>query len=170
VRSVFACKCVSHTMRVERWIREGIKQIMLVCVDSAVVVVGVEPSYIEICPEFVVLSGIVYALLNKKTSARCVFRPVKATITDSQGSFTSSNFNCPNMVVYDKGNSVQLSWGGENIPLSKSSSPDTYVASQSKSGTTMKFVAYRSSSTRQIYLVICTTKGNGKSVDINFKP
>ena len=98
------------------------------------------------------------------------FRPVKATITDSQGSFTSSNFNCPNMVVYDKGSSVQLSWGGENIPLSKSSSPDTYIASQSKSGTTIKFVAYRSSSTRKIYLVICTTKGNGKSVEINFKP
>ena len=98
------------------------------------------------------------------------FRPVKATITDSQGSFTSSNFNCPNMVVYDKGNIIQLSWGGENIPLSKSNSPDTYIASQSKSGTMMKFVAYRSSSTRKIYLVICTTKSNGKSVDIHFKP
>ena len=99
-----------------------------------------------------------------------IFRPVKATITDIQGSFTSSNFNCPNMVVYDKGKIVQLSWGGENILLSKSSSPDTYVASQSKSGTIMKFVAYRSSSTRKIYLVICTTKSNGKSVDIHFKP
>jgi len=98
------------------------------------------------------------------------FRPVKATITDSQGSFTSSSFNCPNMVVYDKENIVQLSWGGENIPLSKSNSPDTYIASQSKSGTMMKFVAYRSSSTRKIYLVICTTKSNGKSVDIHFKP
>lgn len=103
-------------------------------------------------------------------SDQITFKPTKATITDSQGSFTSSNFNCPNMVVYDKGNSVQLSWGGENISLYKGSSPDTYVASQSKSGTTMKFVAYRSSSTRQIYLVICTTKGNGKSVEINFKP
>jgi hypothetical protein len=102
--------------------------------------------------------------------SQTTFRPVKATITDSQGSFTSSNFNCPSMVVYDKGSSVQLSWGGENIPLSKSSSPDTYIASQSKSGTTMRFVAYRSSSTGRIYLVICTTKSNGKSVEINFKP
>lgn len=98
------------------------------------------------------------------------FRPVKATITDSQGTFSSTSFNCPNMVVYDKGNIVQLSWGGENIPLSKSSSPDTYFVSQTKSGTTMKFVAYRSSSSGQIYLVICTTKSNGKSVDIHFKP
>ena len=98
------------------------------------------------------------------------FSPVKATITDSQGSFTSSNFNCPNMTVYEKGSSVLLSWGGENIPLSKSNSPDTYMASQSKSGTTMKFVAYRSSRTGRIYLVICTTKSNGKSVEINFKP
>lgn len=107
---------------------------------------------------------------SQSKSIHSTFKPVKATITDSQGSFTSSNFNCPNMVVYDKGSSVQLSWGGENIPLSKSSSPDTYIASQSKSGTTMKFVAYRSSSTGRIYLVICTTKGNGKSVDIHFKP
>lgn len=98
------------------------------------------------------------------------FRPVKATITDSQGSFTSSNFNCPNMVVYDKGNIVQLSWGGENIPLSKSNSPGTYIASQTISGTTMRFVAYRSSNTGKIYLVICTTRSNNKSVEINFKP
>lgn len=48
-------------------------------------------------------------------------------------------------------------------------SPDTYVASQTKSGVTMRFVAYRSSSSGQIYLVICTTKSNGKSVDIHFK-
>lgn len=115
---------------------------------------------------------LIILLLNVAIVVFCqtTFSPVKATITDSQGSFTSSNFNCPNMTVYDKGSSVLLSWGGENIPLSKSSSPDTYMASQSKSGTTMKFVAYRSSRTGRIYLVICTTKSNGKSVEINFKP
>lgn len=113
---------------------------------------------------------LIISIISLAAFCQTPFRPVKATVTDSQGSFPSSNFNCPNMVVYDKGNNVQLSWGGENIPLSKSSSPDTYIASQSKSGTTMKFVAYRSSSTRKIYLVICTTKGNGKSVDIHFKP
>lgn len=115
---------------------------------------------------------LIILLLNVAIVIFCqtTFRPVKATITDSQGSFTSSNFNCPNMVVYDKGNIIQLSWGGENIPLSKSNSPDTYIASQSKSGVTIRFVAYRSSSTRKIYLIICTTKGDGKSVDIHFKP
>lgn len=98
------------------------------------------------------------------------FRPVKATMSDIQGTFSSSTFDCPSMIVYDKGSSVQLSWGGERIPLYKGSSPDTYVASQSKPGASMRFVAYRSSSTRKIYLVVCTTKYNGKSVDINFKP
>jgi hypothetical protein len=107
----------------------------------------------------------VYAIAFCQTT----FRPVKATISDSQGTFTSQSFDCPNMTVYDKGSSVQLSWGGENIPLYKGSSPDTYVASQTKSGVTMKFVAYRSSSTRKIYLIICTTIGNGKTVEINFK-
>jgi hypothetical protein len=107
---------------------------------------------------------------DSRTEVGITFSPVSSTISDSEGSFSSSNFDCPSMVVYDKGSSVQLSWGGENIPLSKSSSPDTYIASQSKSGTTMRFVAYRSSSTGRIYLVICTTKSNGKSVEINFKP
>lgn len=60
--------------------------------------------------------------------------------------------------------------GGENIPLFKSNSPNAFYASQSKSGDTMKWIAYRSFSTRKIYLVFCTTKGNGKSVEINFKP
>lgn len=99
-----------------------------------------------------------------------VFRPVSATISDSEGTFSSSNFDTPNMTVRDNGTYVQLSWGGENIPLYQADSPDTYIASQSKKGITMRFVAYRSSNTREIYLVICTTKGNGQSVEINFEP
>jgi hypothetical protein len=102
--------------------------------------------------------------------SQTTFRPVKATISDSEGTFSSSSFNCPNMIVYDKGHTVLLTWGGESISLNKSNSPDTYVASQSKSGTIIRFVAYRSSSTKRIYLVICTTKSNGQSVVINFKP
>ena len=78
VRSVFTCKRASPSVRVERRIRESIKQIMLVCVDSAVIVVGVEKSSIEICLELVVLRCIAYTLLNKKASARCIFRSVKA--------------------------------------------------------------------------------------------
>lgn len=99
------------------------------------------------------------------------FRPVKATITDSQGSFTSSNFNCASMSVSDKGASVILSWGGENIPLNKDKySPDTHSTSQSKNGTTVRFVAYRNSNTRKIYLVICTTIEPSRRTDIHFKP
>lgn len=107
---------------------------------------------------------------NPNKSVEQTFKPIKATITDSQGSFTSSTFDCPNMIVVDKGNAIQISWGGENNSLSKSNSPGTYVASQAKPNTTMKFVAYRSSSSGTIYLVICTTRSNGKSVDIHFKP
>ena len=114
---------------------------------------------------FLLLSAITTVAFSQTT-----FRPVKATISDSQGTFSSSTFNCPNMYVYDRNGSVQLSWGGENIPLYKGNSPDTYFASQSKSGVSMKFVAYRSSSTRKIYLVICTTKNRNQSVEINFKP
>ena len=103
-----------------------------------------------------------------------IFRPVSATISDSEGTFSSSNFDCPNMMVYDMTNDgqnkIRLLWGGEDIMLYPEVDPDTYIASQSKGGITMKFVAYRSSSTREIYLVICTTKGNGQSVDIDFKP
>lgn len=98
------------------------------------------------------------------------FRPVSATISDSEGTFTSSEFDCPDMVVYDNGSSVELSWGGEHIPLYGGDSPGTYIASQSKAGTMMKFVAYRSSNTGKIYLVINTTTGNGQSVEIKFKP
>ena len=116
---------------------------------------------------------ILFLLFSYTIVAFCqtTFRPVKATITDSQGTFSSSTFDCPNMIVYDKENSVQLSWGGENIPLNRDRySPDTYSASQSKSGVTMKFVAYRSSSTGKIYLVICTTSKRNQKVEINFKP
>lgn len=117
-----------------------------------------------------ILLSLILATFAIVAFSQTTFRPVKATITDSQGTFTSSNFNCPNMVVYDKGNMVQLSWGGEIIPLSKGNSSGTYVASQTKSGTTMRFVAYRSSNTGKIYLVICTTRSSNKSVEINFKP
>ena len=109
--------------------------------------------------------------ISKVAFCQTTFRPVKATMTDSQGSFSSSSFDCPSMLVYDKGNTVQLSWGGENVLLYKSNSPDTYVTSSTtKSGVTIRFVAYRSSNTGKIYLVVCTTKGNGINAEINFKP
>ena len=115
---------------------------------------------------FLLLLSVVTVVALSQT----IFRPIKATLSDSQGTFSSSTFNCPNMYVYDRNGKVQLSWGGENIPLMKSSSPDTYIASQSKSGTTVRFAAYRSSVYRKIYLVICTMRSRNQSLDINFKP
>lgn len=47
--------------------------------------------------------SLLLSVISTIAFCQTIFRPVKATITDSQGSFTSSNFNCPNMVVYDKG-------------------------------------------------------------------
>jgi hypothetical protein len=143
------------------------KSISQVEADSLAVIEGVDSVVVEDYEEDYYSEE---AINDSQTEVGITFNPVSSTISDSEGSFSSSDFDCPSMVVYDKGSSVELSWGGENIPLSQSTSPDTYIASQSKSGTTMQFVAYRSSSTRQIYLVICTTKGNGKSVEINFKP
>lgn len=66
-----------------------------------------------------ILLSLILATFAIFAFSQTTFRPVKATITDSQGTFTSSNFDCPNMTVYDKGNIVQLSWGSENIPLIK---------------------------------------------------
>ena len=118
-----------------------------------------------------VLLSVAFISVSMAAVCQTTFRPVKATISDNQGTFTSTNFNCASMSVLDKGTSVILSWGGENIPLYKEEySPDTYSTSQSKNGTTIKFVAYRSSNTRKIYLVICTTTEPSRRTDIHFKP
>lgn len=118
-----------------------------------------------------VLLLVAFIFVSMAAFCQTTFRPVKATISDNQGTFTSTNFNCASMSVSDKGTSVTLSWGGENIPLYKDKySPDTYSTSQSKNGITMKFVAYRSSNTKKIYLVICTTIEPSRRTDIHFKP
>lgn len=112
-----------------------------------------------------------FLVISIATFCQTAFRPVKATLSDNQGTFSSANFNCASMYVSDKSSSVLLSWGGENIPLTKDKqSPDTYSTSQSKNGITIKFVSYRSSNTRKIYLVICTCIYNSKRLDIHFKP
>lgn len=100
-----------------------------------------------------------------------IFRPIKATIYDSQGQFSSINFNCPNMKVYDKGSHVLAYWGGETIKLYRDKNDaNFYSDSQTKYGTTIKIAAYRSSNTRKIYLVIVSTISNSQRTDINFKP
>lgn len=110
-------------------------------------------------------------ILSIHTFGQSIFRPTKATIYDSQGQFSSTNFNCPNMKVYDKGSYVLAYWGGETIKLYRDKNDaNFYSDSQTKYGTTIRIAAYRSSNTRKIYLVIVSTISNSQRTDINFKP
>ena len=108
---------------------------------------------------------------NGSNSSVVTFKPVSATLTDSQGSFTSQNFNCGNLYLVDKGNSLDITIAGDKFSLySIGYSNDTYQFQASQSNQSIKFVAYRSSSTNKIYLVVSTTIMNGQKVVINFKP
>ena len=109
-------------------------------------------------------------LLVTTSWGQVIFKPTKATIYDSEGQYSSTNFNCPNMSVYDKGAYVLLRWNGETIKLFNSrDDSDTYTDSQTKYDTTIKFTAYRSSSSREVYLVVVSTISNSQRMDINFK-
>lgn len=100
-----------------------------------------------------------------------VFKPISATIKDSQGSYTSQNFNCSNMVVGDKTTSVSVSFGGNKATLYPNQyNNDTYEATLSQGTTQVKIMAYRSSSTNKIYLIVMTTRKGNESLTIKFKP
>ena len=108
---------------------------------------------------------------NGSNSSVVTFKPVSATLTDSQGSFTSQNFNCGNLYLVDNRTSLDITIAGDKFTLYPMTfSPDTYQFEASRSSQTIKFVAYRSSSSDKIYLVISTTIINGQKVVINFKP
>ena len=99
------------------------------------------------------------------------FKPVSATLTDSEGSYTSHNFNCGNLYLVDKSNSLEITIAGDKFTLYPNVfSPDTYQFEASRSNQTIKFVGHRSSSTDKIYLVVSTTIMNEQKVVINFKP
>lgn len=103
--------------------------------------------------------------------AQVTFKPTKAILTDSQGTNESSNFNFPSMKVEDKETYVVAYFNGETIKMySDKNSPDTYISSQSGNGISMKFVAYRSSNTKKIYLVVFTTIRGKERVSVHFKP
>lgn len=96
--------------------------------------------------------------------------PVSATITDAQGSYTSQNFDCPNMTVWDKNGSVTISWAGDEIPLRQSPyNKDTYKQSATQGGQSVEIVAHRDSSSRRIFMVTVKTKMPQGSVFITFK-
>lgn len=100
-----------------------------------------------------------------------LFKPISATINDSQGSYTSEQFDCPNMLVNDNNTTVDIAIAGDKITLYPNQyNKDTYMSVVQQGDTEVKAVAYRSSSANKIYLVVITTRKGNKTVTINFKP
>lgn len=99
-----------------------------------------------------------------------VFKPTSATIKDQQGSYTSQQFDCPNMLVNDNNTTVDIAIAGDKMTLYPNQyNKDAYISVVQQGNTEVKAVAYRSSSSNKIYLVVMTTKYGDKSVTINFK-
>lgn len=99
-----------------------------------------------------------------------IFKPTSATIKDNQGSYTTQQFDCSNIVVNDNITTVDVVVAGDKITLSPNQyNKDTYVAIAHQGSIEVKAVAYRSSSSNKIYLIILMTKNGDKSVTINFK-
>lgn len=112
-----------------------------------------------------------FLLISIILYAQVTFRPAKATITDRQGSFSSTSFNYSNIKVDDRVNRVVVYFLGETITMSsENNNTGVYTAYQTKNGTTIKFTAYRSSLTKQIYLVVMTFTDNDNRLDVSFKP
>ena len=85
-----------------------------------------------------------------------VFKPTSATINDSQGSYKTS---------------VSIAIAGDKMTLYPNQyNKDTYIAVARQGNIELKIVAYRSSDSNNIFLVVMTTKNGNKSVTINFKP
>lgn len=100
-----------------------------------------------------------------------IFKPTSATINDSQGSYTSEQFDCSVMLVTDNKPSVSIAIAGDKMTLYPNQyNKDTYIAIAHQGNIELKIVAYRSSNSNNIFLVTMTTKNENKSVTINFKP
>ena len=99
-----------------------------------------------------------------------IFKPTSATIKDNQGSYTTQQFDCSNIVVNDNITTVDVVIAGDKIILSPNQyNKDTYTAIAHQGSIEVKAVAYRSSSSDKIYLIILMTKNGDKSLTINFK-
>lgn len=103
-----------------------------------------------------------------------VFYPQNATIVDSEGSHNFTSYDCPNMNVTDKGNTVSIAWGGDNVVLNKSqNNRDTYTATGNTFRGKVTIKAFRSSTSGKIYLVTAAMPNPTPDVlhiTINFKP
>ncbi|MEG0949360.1 MAG: hypothetical protein RR212_00690 [Bacteroidales bacterium] len=100
-----------------------------------------------------------------------VFKPVSATLEQGGESFTSTQFDCANMMVYDNKSSVTVSVAGDRMTLSQDRlNKDTYSFQASKGQTQIRVVALRSSSSGKIYIVTSTTITPREKATITFKP
>ena len=112
--------------------------------------------------------------VNKPNSLAVEFYPKNATIVDSEGSHNFTSYDCPNMNVTDNGNTVGISWGGDNVVLNEiHSNSDTYAATGNTSRGKVTIKAFRSSANGKIYLVTVAMPNPTPDVlhiTINFKP
>lgn len=108
---------------------------------------------------------------NKKPVTFC---PQNAMVVDETGSHNFTSYDCPNMNVTDKGNSVDISWGGDNVTLNRSANnSDTYTATGNTPRGNLTIKAFRSSASGKIYLVTATMPNptsDVRYITINFKP
>lgn len=114
---------------------------------------------------------IIESTSNHSQNTKVIFKPTSATINDKKGSYTSSNFNSPSITMIDNKSSITVYWGGDKVILNKSPyNEDTYSISHNQNGTIVSFMAYRSSSTDNIYLIFVEMKKGYESTKITFKP
>lgn len=62
--------------------------------------------------------------------AQQTFVPVSATMTDAEGSYTSKNFDAPNLQFWDNQSSITVKWGDDRLSLQKQVQPTTLIAPQ----------------------------------------
>lgn len=117
---------------------------------------------------FITLSILSFCFAFNIFSQNVTLRPTSATINDENGRFTSQSFDCPNMTVTDNKSYIDIAVGGSRFRLTPADS-GTYTSTVSKGNTKVTAVAYRSSSSNRIYLVVMTTREGNKSLTINFK-
>lgn len=112
-------------------------------------------------------------IMRKSDKPIVIFYPQNATIIDAEGSHNFEDFDCPNMNIADRGNTIKVSWGGDNIVLNKTTNnEDTYNATGNTSRGKMTIKAYRSSTSGEIYLVTVIASNprpNVSLIIINFK-
>lgn len=116
------------------------------------------------------LIALFLVLIPLFAAAQQTFVPVSATMNDEKGSYTSRNFDAPNLQFWDNRTSVTVMWGGDKLSLQRQGySNDTYRTTVAANGVSLTVSAYRSASTGKIYLITVKRDAREGSVTINFK-